>query len=152
MIEPTIELKVVDRNNWNTCIRLKLKEDQTKFIAPNLYSIAQSKVEPNLLPYAIYANKEMIGFTLIDSEPDPKDLCHWIPRLMIDASFQGQGYGKASMKTIIEQMKMMTNIVAIRISFDPDNESARALYLKMGFMDTGEIEDDEVIFEMRIVK
>ncbi|OAB40003.1 hypothetical protein PMSD_02830 [Paenibacillus macquariensis subsp. defensor] len=152
MIEPKIELKVVDRNNWITCIRLKLKEDQMKFIAPNLYSIAQSKVEPNLLPYAIYANKEMIGFALVDSEPDPKDLCHWIPRFMIDASFQGQGYGKASMKTIIEQMKTMTNIVAIRISFDPDNDSARALYLKMGFMDTGEIEDDEVIFEMRIVK
>jgi diamine N-acetyltransferase len=70
---------------------------------------------------------------------------------MIDASFQGQGYGKASMKKIIEQMKAMTNIAAIRISFDPDNDSARALYLKMGFLETGEIEDDEVIFEMRLV-
>ncbi len=150
MIGPTIELKEVDVNNWNACIRLQLKEDQTKFIAPNVYSIAQSKVEPNLLPYAIYANKDLIGFALVDSQPYPKDLCHWILRFMIDASYQGQGYGKASMKTIIEHIKAMPNSAAIRISFDPLNDAARALYLKMGFIDTGELEDDEVVFEMRL--
>nr|WP_323126756.1 GNAT family acetyltransferase [Acinetobacter pittii] len=40
-----ISLKDLDRENWIRCARLSLDESQKDYVAPNVYSIAESKVE-----------------------------------------------------------------------------------------------------------
>jgi hypothetical protein len=38
-----IELRPVAQDNWNTLIKLKVREDQKNFVASNLYSIAEAQ-------------------------------------------------------------------------------------------------------------
>ena len=38
-----IGLRAIDRNNWEQCIHLKPAQEQQRFIASNLYSIAESQ-------------------------------------------------------------------------------------------------------------
>jgi len=147
---PMISLRDVTVDNWKACIELQLKEDQKHLIAPNVHSIAWSKVEPNLLPLAIHANDTLVGFTLVDSRPYSDDGCHWILRFMIAADYQGRGYGCAGMGKVIEFITFMKDVRAIRISFVPDNEAARRLYLKLGFLETGEIDNGEIVLEMKL--
>ncbi|HLF74624.1 MAG TPA: hypothetical protein VI524_09775 [Anaerolineales bacterium] len=37
------EVRPVTKDNWNELIELKVREDQTHFVASNLYSIAESQ-------------------------------------------------------------------------------------------------------------
>ncbi|WNX58450.1 GNAT family acetyltransferase [Acinetobacter baumannii] len=40
-----INLKNLDRENWLLCAKLSLDNSQKDYIAPNVYSTAESKVE-----------------------------------------------------------------------------------------------------------
>ena len=57
-----MEFKPVTVENFQECINLKLKKEQEDFCASNLYSIAESKVEPLVIPLCIYVNNTMVGF------------------------------------------------------------------------------------------
>ncbi|MCM3340102.1 GNAT family N-acetyltransferase [Paenibacillus sp. MER TA 81-3] len=148
MAQINISLVDVTVDNWKNCIQLSPKEEQRNFVASNLYSIAQSKVEPNLKPCAIYAEDTMTGFVMFDTVPYPDDGCHWIMRFMIDAAYQGQGYGTAALQTVIDTLKQEYKATAIRISYVPDNTVARDLYVKLGFRDTGERDGEEIILQL----
>jgi diamine N-acetyltransferase len=37
------EIRPVTKGNWKDLIRLKVREDQPHFVAPNLYSIAEAQ-------------------------------------------------------------------------------------------------------------
>ena len=41
-----VTLKDIDRENFRAAVKLEVNEDQKNFVAPNVFSIAQSKVEP----------------------------------------------------------------------------------------------------------
>jgi diamine N-acetyltransferase len=45
-----VTLRDIDRNNFKRCIKLEVREDQRNFVASNIYSIAESKVEPTFTP------------------------------------------------------------------------------------------------------
>jgi len=38
----TVELREINKDNWCECVRLKTSDEQARFVAPNLFSIAQS--------------------------------------------------------------------------------------------------------------
>nr|WP_308738266.1 GNAT family acetyltransferase [Acinetobacter seifertii] len=40
-----IDLKNLERENWLLCAKLSLDYSQRDYVAPNVYSIAESKVE-----------------------------------------------------------------------------------------------------------
>jgi len=49
-----VELREINKDNWRECIKLKTSDVQASFVALNLFSIAQSKAEPYLLPLAFF--------------------------------------------------------------------------------------------------
>jgi diamine N-acetyltransferase len=139
----TIHLQPVTRENFDAILRLKLTEVQKEFVAPNVYSIAQSKVEPECVPLAIYAEKTLIGFAMYALDQD--DSNYWIYRLMIDLHHQGKGYGRAAVKALVEEIRQLPGCDKIIISAAPENEVALALYRSEGFVETGTFIDDEVV-------
>ena len=55
-------------------------------------------------PFAIYADKKLVGFCMFSFAPkakDPDDR-YWLWRFMIDKRYQGRGYGQAALKEIIK--------------------------------------------------
>lgn len=138
-----ITLKEVTQQNWRECVDLKVAPEQEHFVVPNLFSIAESKFEPDWRPLAIYAGDIIVGFTMYGR--DERDSSYWIIRLMIDAAYQGRGYGRAAMTEVIRQLKQKPDCREIKISFVPENVAAEKLYLGLGFKPMGWIEDGEVV-------
>ncbi|NJN96924.1 MAG: GNAT family N-acetyltransferase [Anaerolineales bacterium] len=138
-----ITLREVTQQNWRECVDLKVAPEQENFVAPNLFSIAESKFEPDWRPLAIYVGETIVGFTMVGR--DERDGSYWIIRLMIDAAYQRRGYGRAAMKEVIRQLKQKPDCREIKISFMPENVAAEKLYLSLGFERTGWIEDGEVV-------
>lgn len=138
-----ITLEELTEENWRECARLSVADDQKHFVAPNAWSIAESKFNSNLYPYAVYNSEgAMVGFVMYEIEPEGD---WWVHRLMSDHRYQGHGYGKAVMLELIQRFMEDRERQTMLISYEPENEVARKLYANVGFEETGEILEGEVV-------
>jgi diamine N-acetyltransferase len=144
----TVTLRPITKDNYKDCIRLKVASGQENFVAPNVFSLAQAAYEPHVLPLAIYEAETMVGFVMAQHLSDKGIPFIW--RLMVDAEHQGKGYGKAGIQQMVERLKAMPGCQRIGISYMPDNETARQLYLALGFVETGEMDEDEVVAYLQV--
>lgn len=131
-----VVLKDITKNNWEECASLRLSTSQGGLIAPNLYSIAESRVEPSFTPMAIYDGDEMVGFVMYGLDPDDGE--YWISRLMIDQRHQGKGYGKAATIRVLEKLKAM-GVREAYVGYKPQNVIAQSLMASVGFERTGQM-------------
>ncbi len=73
---------------------------------------------------------------------------YYIWRFMIDKRYQGNGYGKEALKLAIDFIKTSPSGKAeyCWLSYEPENEVARNLYLSFGFEEKKELwkEDQEI--------
>ncbi len=134
----TEDVKIVELNaeNWYECCKLEVSTEQKEYIESNAISIAQSKFEHTLKPYAIYAGEKVVGFLMYNSVQEELD-GYWIYRIMVDKEYQGKGIGKAATKLMISEMAKLPNARKIIVGYHPDNTEARNLYSSLGFIDKG---------------
>lgn len=126
-----IELKPIDRTNYNDCIKLKLHENQQRFIASNIVSLVQAAYEPNLFPLGVYYNNIMVGFILYDLD---SELNAWsMSRFMIDINYQNKGIGTHALKAFLEFFINKYGHIPLYTSAEVENYTAISLYEKMGF-------------------
>lgn len=141
-----VVLKEITMKNFKECLNLQLNEAQKKFVAPNMYSLAEAKADSVSVPHAIYCNVTMVGFIMYDYDTETELGC--ISRLMVDLSHQGKGYGRIAMQEIIKRIQLIDGCKGIWTSFHPKNVAAEKLYESLGFKKTGEILDGEVVCKM----
>ena len=141
-----ITLRHITPANWQQCIGLEPSAAQEHRIASNLYSLAEAYVEPGLQPRAIYLGRRMIGFVMY--EFDAENGCYWLPRFMIDARFQGRGYGKRALQAVIAALRDERPDAPIMLSITPDNEIARHLYASLGFEAPGDRKHGEQLLRL----
>ena len=139
-----LTFKPIDKDNWHTAIRLEVAEAQRKFVASNLYSIAESKFEPQASPLGIFNDDgTMVGFLMYGSYKSEM----WIWRLMVDQRYQRQGYGRAAMQAVVTALQTMGH-QDIFVSYEPENTVAAKLYADLGFEPTGRIDDGEIVVRL----
>jgi diamine N-acetyltransferase len=145
-----VTLREITPQNFRECVDLKVADGQEKFVAPNVMSIAQTKIYPTFNPLAVYHDDEIVGFVMYGFDPDEEKF--YLGRLMIDAQHQGKGFGKAATLAVIERMKQTENCREIYLSFVPENTGAEKLYSSVGFERTGEIsEHNEVVMKFSLL-
>lgn len=147
-----IELRPVTVNNYTQVFKLTVSDPQKAFVASNVYSIAQAHFYPSWQPRAVYDGDTMVGFIMWGRDEDLEVPQWWIIRLMVDEAQQGKGYGKAAVQAAIEQIRQEPGGEAIYISFVPQNERALRLYSDLGFKDTGEIDEGELVYKLTLVE
>jgi len=144
----TVSLEEINRDNWKQAIRLEVAPEQARFVATNLYSIAEAIFNPTYVPLAIYDETEtMVGFLMYGTNPDNDQL--WILRLMVGQQYQGRGYGRAALEEIIRRLKARPDSQEIFASYKPGNHVAANLYRSLGFEDTDRIEGGELVVRLR---
>lgn len=151
------EIRPVTIKNWQSLIKLKAREDQTAFVASNVYSIAQAQFGDeyeghwDLYPFGIYDNGDVpVGFLMYGLNFNHPTQQAFIQRLMVDEMFQGKGYGRFAMQKMIEIFRADDRIREVGISYEPHNEGARKLYASVGFVETGEMVEEEVIAVLKL--
>jgi diamine N-acetyltransferase len=146
----SIRLRPVDRENWEECILLSVREDQKAFVASNVYSLAQARVQDECVPMAVYRDECMVGFLMYAK--DRVEEHYWVYRLMVDQRFQGQGIARQAMYELMCELAHRSDFDKLRISYEPDNMAAAHLYQSLGFTTTGEVIEGEVVAEWVPVK
>lgn len=143
---PAIRLAEVTARNWREVADLAPRPDQERFVAPVARYLCLCHYGDDWHPVAILDGEQVVGFAMWAVDTDDS---RWIGGLVIDATAQGRGIGTAAVSALIDQLRAQEGCTGIALSYEPDNTRARELYARLGFVETGEVDGDEVIARRR---
>ena len=155
-------VKINNKNVWNI-VKLKVRDDQSNFVAANDYSIIEAYATVSsgyvALPFGLYEGETPVGFVMIgygsigdEEEPQIVNDSYCIWRFMIDERFQGRGLGRKAMEAVLNYIRTYPCGKAdyCWLSYEPENKAAKSLYSKFGFAENGEMDGEEVIAVLKL--
>lgn len=151
----SIELRPVNRNNWELALTLKVLEHQRAFVPTVAISLAKVYIKPDgddveYIPFAIYHEDRMVGFIMHAYEEKTTDM-YWINGFLIDANEQGKGYGGAALLEMILWIKnRFSQCEEIRLTVHKNNTTAKAFYKSRGFVETGVWFGEEEVLKLDV--
>jgi len=140
--EVNVTLEPVDRSNWRSMIQLRTRPEQQAFVATPLLSLAGCYVKRygdqyEYAPFVICDGERAVGYVTFFGDPRSTD-DYWVDDILIDASEQGKGYGRAAMlKTLKLMLARFPNCRAIQLTCFRANTGAAELYENLGFRNSG---------------
>ena len=155
--------KVTGKNVWSI-LKLSVSQEQESFVAPNDVSIieAYTAITGNgyAFPFGIYEDDIPVGFLMVGFDADD----YWedapsiargnynLWRLKKKKNYQKKGYGKEAVRLALEFIKTFPCGKAdfCWLSYEPENEIASRLYHSFGFVETGEMDGDEIIAVLKL--
>jgi diamine N-acetyltransferase len=141
--DAAVSLREITKDTVRAILGLKVAPGQEHFVASNAFSIAEAHFSDIAWFPAISAGETPVGFIMLADDPDKSEYFPW--RLMIDARHQGKGYGRRAVQQLIDYVKTCPGATELLVSYVPGEGSPRDFYMKLGFQDTGRIEDDEIV-------
>jgi diamine N-acetyltransferase len=148
-----IRLEKINADNYQKVFDLELVGEQENFVSSNMRSLAQAWVfYERAKPYAIYNDDTIVGFIMFDYKIENRKVEIW--RFMLGSAYQGKGYGKEALNKAIEFLKQENLFDYIQINYVEENLVAKKNLSKslLGFSETGEMEGNEVVMRLSIVK
>jgi|SRR6516225_7158901 diamine N-acetyltransferase len=151
----TLTLRRIDRANWRLAVALKPRPEQQRFVGTPLASLAHAFIRRYgdqyvYNPGVICDGEQIVGFYCTLCNAGSTD-DFWVDDIMIDARYQGRGYGRAAMTEIVRSiLRDYPQCAAVKLHCNCDNENAARLYLSLGFRLTGQInpEDGQPEYEL----
>ena len=139
---PQLQLVDVDAANWSQVVDVVPRPDQDRFVAPVSRYLCLAHYGGEWNPLGIEVDESIVGHIMWGV--DEEDGSVWLGGLVVDAAAQGRGIGRAAVVAFLNRFTEngRTNVA---LSYSPDNVAARKLYADLGFIETGEMEGDEVV-------
>ena len=152
-----LHLVKADKENFWTLIDLRVAKDQESFVASNAVSLAQAYdtlADGRFVQaFGIWDGDTPVGFAMIghDSEeyenmPEAcRHYCLW--RFMIDQRYQKRGYGRDALTLLLDYIRSFPDgeDTLWSTSREAGNEVAAKLYHDFGFIENGEMDEDEIV-------
>ncbi|MGL5314416.1 MAG: GNAT family N-acetyltransferase [Peptostreptococcaceae bacterium] len=136
-----LTIRNINKNNFEEIIKLKVSKEQVNYIETIEACLKEAREYPVYKPVAIYDKEKAIGFAMYGLFIDEGESGRvWLDRFLISKENQGKGYGKESIKVLINHLYKEYNYKKIYLSVYDNNEGAIGLYLKIGFIFNGELD------------
>ena len=140
-----IHLKKITEENFVDAFHLKLAPEQERFVSHPIRSLAQAYVyREQCQPFGIYEGDTMVGYVMVIYDYDIPEYDIW--HMMIDASYQRRGYGKAALEQVLDYIKTKPFGSSDRVALTCHRENVQALhvYKSKGFTETGAVYEEEI--------
>ena len=137
-----IRLAEVTEENWLEVASLSVKEDQKEFLAPPVGILARGYVYRNCngKVFVIENDGAVIGVALVREFTD-EPLGYDLQQFMIDARYQGKGYGSAALALILNALRREGHYDHVEVCVKKKDTEALRLYEQHGFVDSGYIDE-----------
>lgn len=143
-----VSLRPVTKETVRSILRLNVMPEQEQFVAPNAVSVAEAYFEEKAWFRAIYADETPVGFVMLYEDPDEGEYYLW--RFMIDGRYQGSGFGRQALEQVIERVRALPNAREMTLSYVPADGGPELFYAGLGFVNTGEMHDDEMVMKLKL--
>ncbi|MFM1957717.1 MAG: hypothetical protein RI929_80 [Actinomycetota bacterium] len=131
-------------------LRLEVHESQANLVS----TVAESYADALFLPRdsngapvvwmrGILRNSQPAGFIMC-AEPTEQQRDPWLWRLLVDKSHQGMGVGTFAVQEVLNRYREM-GCTRVLLCWVPDEQNSADFYRKLGFEETGEMWDGEVV-------
>lgn len=137
-----ITLEPVTADNWRACAALTVQPEQQEFVNAVTYYLCLCRYGDLWQPLAVVSEGEVVGFCMWAVDDDRS---RWIGGVVVDAARQRTGIGRAMITALVEQLSAEPDCPNVALSYAPENTAARRLYASLGFVETGELEDGEIV-------
>ena len=136
-----ITIHDVIKENEEEILGLRVSEKQTNFIETTQQCLDEAKECAQYKPVGLYVNDKLVGFAMYGRLPnEDKNSRVWLDRFLIDANYQGKGYGTIMLQALIQKLVQEFSCQKIYLSVYEDNQSAVYLYEKFGFQFNDELD------------
>ena len=151
-----ITLREITRQNVKAVIELSdtLNKEQNELVAPNAVSLAQAYAYLDIAwPRAVYLDEIPIGFVMLnkDCKYHDSDTVNgaYLWRMMISTDYQRKGYGQEVIKLLLEMLRSEGKKY-FKVTSMLTEGSPKEFYEKQGFVNTGQMQGDELVLFMEI--
>ena len=83
----------------------------------------------------------LVGLALV-RDLDEEPACYDLQQFMIDARYQGRGYGTEALRLILKELQAERKYDCAEVCGKQTDAAALHVYETVGFVDTGYIDDD----------
>ncbi|HFI0144549.1 TPA: GNAT family N-acetyltransferase [Streptococcus suis] len=132
-----IGLELVNKENFDAVLQVRLAEADERKVASVEYSLAQAwlyREEGHLLPYAVKSGQKVVGFVLLAIQEDKS---YYVWRLLIDSHYQNRGYGKEVIRQVIGLARENPSCHTVTMNYVIGNHKMRYILEKLGFQSVG---------------
>lgn len=135
-----IHLIDIGPDNWRT--NLKVAESQRNYVANSAVLMARAYAyrEQRSRAFFICSDETSVGMGLYYDLPEYA--CYDFSQLFIDERYQGNGYGKAATKAVLDAMRKDGKYRKVMLCYIEGNTAAKKLYESFGFVQTDRDEDE----------
>ena len=138
-----IKLVEITENNWLAVRRMTLGEEQKTYLDSPLGILARGYVYRDCRPrvYGIDRDGKLVGVAFV-KDLDEEPACYDLQQLMIDLPEQGKGYGTEALRLILAELRRERKYDCVEVCVQRVDLPALRVYEKVGFVDTGYIDED----------
>lgn len=151
--KPSPRLVEITGDNFEAALSVRVREDQNRFVASVLYSLAQAyTTRETVWPRLLMDGDEAVAFVMVNFDPEEKDPDYRavIWRLNVSEKHQGKGYGRFAVESALAEARQRGNS-RVTVSWVPGEGSPESFYLKLGFQKTGRADEDgELLGEIHL--
>jgi ribosomal-protein-alanine N-acetyltransferase len=144
----SVTLHDVLADDRNALLDLRVAPDQRSFVGDVARYLARCLLEMKWQPIAIRAGDEIVGFVMWARSPE--DGSYWVGGFQIDERYQRRGYGRSALLALIDALGAKPGCREIVLTYLPVNDVARRLYESLGFRDSGEMIEGEVVARLGV--
>ena len=138
-----LRLISVTEDNWMDIASLAVKEHQKGYVAPAIGILARGYVyrDCNAKVYAFEKDGEIVGTALVREFTD-EPLGYDLQQFLIDGRYQNKGYGTQALQLILEELRKENHYDHVELCVKKADVEAIRLYEKLGFTDSGYVDED----------
>ena len=129
-----LNIKPVDESNLAEVLNLQVFPKQQGFMETTEECLKDSADWPEFRPVGLYLDETIVGFAMYGKLRDSAGGQNvWKVRLLIDAKYQRQGYGRRFTELLLARLEAEYGESAIFLSVYENNTTAKQLYKSVGF-------------------
>ena len=149
-----LHFELITPENWRIVNALRVKKGQEQWVASNVAILARAYAyrNHNSIVYAIYDCETPIGLLMQRDYIQNAITYCVLDQFMIAVPYQGKGYGKKVMQKWFSLITEDKKYDAIMLCYKEDDMIACNLYQSLGFKHIGEVDEDEIMMEYRLLK
>jgi diamine N-acetyltransferase len=138
-----VSLAAITDDNWRAVADVAPTDEQRRFVAAlGARYLLLSMRGGRWNSLAVLAGDTVAGHVMWAY--DDESGAHWVGGMLVDAAEQGRGIGRAAMLAVVDHLSLL-GAREIRLAYHPENTAAAKLYESIGFRDTGEREDGDIV-------